>query len=214
MAKVISILNLKGGSGKTTIATNLAVAYATAGNKTLLIDTDKQESSLDWYGKRSEDLVKINCISLSDSKALKKQILDFCETYDTVIIDGAPQVDLMASISIMASDLIILPVAPSPYDIWATEGMVERIENAQAVDESIKAVFLINRDSSRTKISTDTKEALQKFSLPLLETKIGNRIIYADSAIAGESVLDDKSNPKATSEIDALYNETSNIFNN
>lgn len=213
MSKVISVLNLKGGSGKTTIATNLAIAFAMSGKKTLLIDTDKQESALDWYGKRSEDLANINCISLSDSKALKKQILAFCETYEIVIIDGAPQVDIMASISIMLSDLILLPVAPSPYDIWATEGMVERIENAQAVDDSIKAFFLINRDFSRTKISVEAVQALQKFSLPLLKTKIGNRTIYADSAIIGESVLDDTSNPKATTEINALYNEINQLFN-
>ena len=207
MSHVISVLNLKGGAGKTTIATNLAVAFAKGGDKTLLIDSDKQESALSWFGKRNEDLTKINVVSLADSKALKMQIIDFCGMYDAVIIDGAPQVDLMATVSIMASDLILIPVSPSPYDIWATEAMVERIENAQAVDPDIKAFFLINCFSERTTISKDTTKALDKLDLPLLKSKIGNRVIYADSAISGQSVLEDRSNTKATREIEALYKE-------
>jgi chromosome partitioning protein len=173
----------------------------------LLIDTDKQESSLSWYGKRQAGAVKINAVSLAEPRALKKQVLDFCGMYDVLVIDGAPQMDLMATVSIMASDLIILPVAPSPYDIWATEAMVERIENAQAIDPEIKAFFLINCFSERTTISADTQKALEKLDLPLLKSKIGNRVVYADSAICGESVLEDKSNPKATAEITALYKE-------
>lgn len=207
MSKVISVLNLKGGSGKTTVATNLAVAFAMGGAKTLLIDTDKQESSVSWFGNRGEDLVKLNVVALSDAQALKKQIVDFGEIYDVVIIDGAPQVDILAAVSIMASDLILLPVAPSPYDIWATETMVDRIKTAQEVLPAIQAFFLINRDSPRTNLSGECEKVLEKLELPTMETKLGNRIVYADSAVAGETVLENTTNDKAKTEVETLYNE-------
>ncbi|MCP3965949.1 MAG: AAA family ATPase [Lentisphaerae bacterium] len=203
---IISSLNLKGGSGKTTLATNLAVGFAKKGHKVLLIDTDKQGSALRWIGERPEDCCKLNIISLPDAAALKKQVNDFMEVYDLIMIDGAPQTDLLATVAIGVSDIILLPVTPSPYDVWATEVMVERIKQAQAIRQEIKAYFIINRYSDRTLLAQEVKEALENLDMPVLESKLGNRVAYADSALQGLSVLE-WNNEKAKNEIDFLVNE-------
>lgn len=208
---VISVLNLKGGSGKTTVSTNLSVAFAEKGKKVMLIDTDKQGSSLQWMGQRPDDKIKVNIISITDPGALRKQISDFRKMFDLIVIDGAPHVDVMASATIALSDLIILPVLPSPYDIWATEIMVERIKNAQEVNPAIKAFFLINRFSERTILSQETSEALDKLELKTLKNRIGNRVSYADSALQGMSVLE-WTNDKAADEIRQLQEETEELI--
>jgi len=210
---IISILNLKGGSGKSTVATNLAVSLAIQGEKVLLIDTDKQGTSEKWKAQRPDSPSKVTVVSLTEPDAIRKQIKELEENYSVVLIDGAPKIDLISAVSISFSDIVIIPVTPSPNDLWSTENIVERVKDAQTINPSIKAYFLINRDNPRTLLSKDMGDALLVLELPILKTKINNRISYPDSAVQGLSVLE-WTDPKAKEEINNLVEEIRGIISN
>ena len=201
---IISVLNIKGGVGETTVAVNLACSLQQAGQKVLIIDTDSQGSALAWQGQREQNDVML--ISLPNAVVLRKQALKLSEEYDTVIIDGSPNVDTLAAVSIALSDLILLPVGPSPLDIWASSKMVSKIEEAQAINPSINAAFLVNKFNGRTLISQETEMVLKEYPLEMMDTKLGSRVAYADTMTQGLSVLEwhDK---KAKEELQSLHEE-------
>lgn len=202
---IISIVNLKGGSGKTTVATNLTVALSRK-FKTLLIDTDPQRSASQWFDVRESESDNFSVISIQEDKSLKKQIPVFQSQYEHIIIDGAPQSDRISAICIYAADLVIIPVMPSPYDLWATASILERVSATKEIQPDKKAFFLLNRVNDKATLSKDTAEALSSLGYPVFNTRLHNRIAYADSASCGLSVLE-ASNQKAKAEMESLYTE-------
>ena len=147
-----------------------------------------------------------NVISIQEDKSLKKQIPVFQSQYEHIIIDGAPQSDRISAICIYAADLVIIPVMPSPYDLWATASILERVSATKEIQPDKKAFFLLNRVNDKATLSKDTAEALSSLGYPVFNTRLHNRIAYADSASCGLSVLE-ASNPKAKAEMESLYNE-------
>ena len=202
---IISIVNLKGGSGKTTVSTNLTVALSRK-FKTLLIDTDPQRSASQWFDVRESEKDNFSVISIQEDKSLKKQIPVFQSQYEHIIIDGAPQSDRISAICIYAADLVIIPVMPSPYDLWATATILERVSATKEIQPDKQAFFLLNRVNDKATLSKDTAEALSSLGYPVFSTRLHNRIAYADSASSGLSVLE-ASNLKAKAEMEALYKE-------
>lgn len=207
---VISVLNIKGGVGKTTVSVNLACALEKQGQRVLLVDSDVQGSALSWRAQREEPGGPA-VISLANAQSLRKQIRHFAMDYDCIIIDGSPNVDLLAAVSIAMSDLVLLPVGPSPLDIWATEKMVMQISEAQQVNEQIQAAFIVNRFNALTLLSRETKEVLQDYELPVLQTTLGSRVAYADTMTQGLSVLEWRDR-KAKQEIDAMVAEINEMI--
>ena len=140
---IIGVLNQKGGVGKTTISVNLAHAFTLMGHRVLLVDADPQGSALSWSAVRVEE--PLFPVVGMPKPTLHKDLPSVARDYDYVVIDGAPRVNELGRAAIMASDLVVIPVQPSPYDVWATQDIVKLIKEAQQFKESLKAVFVINR---------------------------------------------------------------------
>lgn len=140
---IFGILNQKGGVGKTTLSVNLAAALAHQGYRVLLIDADPQGSSLDWAAARKDEPL-FSVVGLPRA-TLHKEMAAIGHGYDHIIIDGPPRVTDLARSAIMASDVIVIPVQPSPYDIWAAEEVIKLIDEAKIFKENIKSCFVVNR---------------------------------------------------------------------
>ena len=143
MPKIIALLNQKGGVGKTTLTVHLATALARAGERVLLVDSDPQASALDWSGARSGPAL-FPVIGLPKA-SLHKELAALATNYSYVVIDGPPRVYDVARSAIMASDLVLIPVQPSPYDIWATSEIVGLLAEAAVYKPALRSAFVINR---------------------------------------------------------------------
>jgi len=209
--KVISVLNQKGGSGKTTIATNLAMCFYEKYKEVILIDSDPQGSSRDWHAVDENNPLKVIGI---DRPTIQKGIEAFRNSsIKYVIIDGAPQASNLAISAITASDLILIPVQPSPYDIWATDELVDVVKNRiELTDGKLKAGFIISRAINGTNIGEEIKEALKGYDLPILQTVIHQRIIYPNSAISGKTVIQEDSKSLGAKEVHDLFIEVENFL--
>lgn len=193
---VLAVLNQKGGAGKTTLATNLAHSFIKSQKKTLLVDSDPQGSARDWNELSNPSIVPV--VGL-DRETLAKDLEAIWTGYDIVIIDGAPQIAKMSIAAVKIADLVLIPVQPSPYDIWACADLVDIIRARQEVTEGKpKAAFVISRFIRNTKLSREVYEALKEYDLPILKSITTQRVLYPTSASEGKTVLcGEESNPAA-----------------
>lgn len=202
--KVIAVLNQKGGSGKTTIATHLARALQLDGADVLLVDSDPQGSARDWAAVREDQPLPVVGI---DRPTIDRDLKRFVKK-DFVVIDGAPQAADLAVSAIKASNFVLIPVQPSPYDIWATADLVELIkQRIEITDGQLRAAFVVSRAIKGTRIGAEIADALAEYELPVLSTRITQRVIYPSTAAAGTTVLDADPEGDAAAEIWALINE-------
>ena len=203
--KVIAVLNQKGGSGKTTIATHLARALQLQGSSVLLVDSDKQGSARDWSAVDESNPVTV--IGL-DRPTLDRDLKNISDK-DFVVIDGSPQATDLAVSAIKAADFVLIPVQPSPYDIWATSDLVDLVkQRIEMTDNKLKSAFVVSRAIKNTKIGTEVSEVLTEYGLPVLDAKIVQRIAYPNSAAIGKTVFETESkNSDAVAEMNALATE-------
>ncbi|CAF2142793.1 unnamed protein product [Rotaria magnacalcarata] len=207
--KVIAILNQKGGVGKTTLATNIATKLHLDNENVLLIDSDPQGSARDWHAVGNSDLPVIGL----DRPTLDKNIGKIASKFDWVVIDGAPQLTDMAISSIKCADLVIIPVQPSPYDIWASSDLVDIIKQRQQINNDIpKAYFCISRKIANTTLSKDVLVALKDYGFPVMCASTSQRIVYPKSAAEGKSIFDQPKNHEAIEEITAILEEIKTII--
>lgn len=208
--KTIAVLNQKGGAGKTTIATHLARALQLSGNDVLLVDSDPQGSARDWAAVREDQPVPVVGI---DRPTIERDLKSVARK-DFVVIDGAPQAHDLAVSAIKAAQFILIPVQPSPYDIWATADLVELVkQRIEITDGALKAAFVISRAIKNTKIGAEIEEALVGYGLPVLASRITQRVSYPSTAAAGTTVLDREPNGEAADEIRALAAEIVQLLN-
>lgn len=209
--KVIAVLNQKGGSGKTTIATQLARGLQLQGHSVLLVDSDKQGSARDWRAVDEDNPVPV--IGL-DRPTLDKDLKSVSDK-DYVVIDGSPQATSLAISAIKAANFILIPVQPSPYDIWATSDLVDLVQQRiEVTDGQLQAAFVVSRAIQNTNIGKEVATALLDYGLPVLDTRIMQRVAYPNSAAIGKTVFDTESpNNSAIQEMTELVNEVKTFFN-
>lgn len=204
-ARVIGFINQKGGVGKTTLALNVAGALVRRKRRVLVIDADPQGSSLDWAAAR-QDSPAFGVVSQPRS-TIHRDIAQIGEGYDFVVIDGPPRVTELAQSIIMASDLVIVPIQPSPYDVWAAEEIVQLLKEYAIRKPDLIAAFAVNRKIGNTAIGRDVADGLGAFGLRVFNTAIGQRVIFADSAAAGKLAAEVDPNHPGSREIENLTNE-------
>jgi len=202
LSKVITISQQKGGSGKTTLAVHLALAFIKYHNlKVAIIDTDPQGSLGKWFMIRTEKKVSNDNLTFKtaslwgaqyESKSLKKD-------HDIVIIDTPPKIESDARPSIESADLVLIPVAASHVDFWATGAIVEIAKKANK-----KILIQINRSSQRSKLITKTNEFIKSLDLSATKTIIGNRQIFASSMGEGKTAVEKQKKSNAVEEIKQL----------
>ena len=207
---IIGVLNQKGGVGKTTLAVNIAAALARTGKRVLLIDADPQGSALDWAAAREGD--PLFAVVGLPKPSIHKELALVGEGYDVVGIDGPPRVTDLARSAIMASDIVLIPVQPSPYDIWAADEVVKLIQEASVFKENLKSVFVINRKIANTAIGRDVREALEAYDLPTLEASIVQRVAFAEAAAVGKAIYEQDRDGVASQEIEAVVSELQERF--
>jgi ATPases involved in chromosome partitioning len=207
---ILGVLNQKGGVGKTTLSVNFAAELAQKGKRVLLIDADPQGSALEWSAAREGDPL-FSVVGLP-KPTIHKDIDQLGRGYDHVIIDSPPRVTDLARSAIMASDIVIVPVQPSPYDIWASDEIVKLIEEAAVYKEMLKSVFVVNRKIANTAISRDVYEALASYPIPVLQAGITQRVIYAEAAAQGKAIYEIDKEGIATQEFRNMVKEVMELM--
>ena len=202
LSKVITIAQQKGGTGKTTLAVHLALAFIKYHNlKLAIIDTDPQGSLGKWFMIREEKKLSNSNLTFKtaslwgaqyESKALKND-------HDIVIIDTPPKIESDARPSIEAADLVLIPMTASHVDFWATGAIVDIAKKANK-----KILIQINRANQRSKLISKTNDFIKSLSLSSTKTIIGNRQIYAASMGEGKTAVEKQKKGKAVEEIKKL----------
>lgn len=200
---------IKGGSGKTTIATHLAILRAQVGLDVLLIDADDQETSFDFSSLRhsSEDnLSEYTCIKLS-GKAVRSEILKMKDKYNDIIIDagGRDTINQRAALSI--ADKLIVPFVPRSFDLWTLEKVSSIVNEIQQINPSLQSYTFLNKADSRGDDNEDAQEMMKEnYNLITLPIMICNRKAFGNAAAEGKAVNELKIlDKKAVIEIDNLY---------
>lgn len=213
---IILIGGEKGGTGKTTIATNLAAMRAVAGRDVLLIDTDPQGSANYWAQSRDElnIMPRVACVQ-KFGKGLQAEVKDLAKRYQDIIIDAGGRDSVELRSAMVVANKAYIPIQPSQFDIWTLNQMETLMTTAKGFNTDLEAWVIISRSSTNPSVheSDDTIEILNDFSsLKLASTGIKDRIAYRKAASGGLGVSELKpKDPKATEEMEALYQE---VFTN
>ena len=207
---ILTFQNQKGGVGKTTLSIHVAHELARRGRKVLVVDADPQGSARDWLVAR-EKQAQFAVIGF-DRPTIHRDLEKIAGDYEDVVIDSPPRVTDIARSAMLAADLIVIPVQPSPYDVWAASETVELIKDSSVYKEKQKAVFMINREIVKTAIGRDVAEALEAFKLPVLRSHVSQRVIFAESVTRGETVFEIDEESKAAREVMDLTNEILDIL--
>ena len=207
---IISVLNQKGGVGKTTLSTSIAAALAAQGEKVLLVDADPQHSALDWGAKR-ESAPPFTLMGLP-TPVLHRDLPPLLgNPYTVIVVDGPGKLTDVPRSAIMASNVVLIPVQPSPYDVWSSVDIIKILKEARAFGANVKAAFVVTRKIPNTVLGREVTEALAEHELPVFTTQIQQRICYAETAGEGLAVVEMKqtspSHKQAAEEIRSLVEE-------
>lgn len=205
MATVISITQQKGGAGKTSLAVHLGVALSAMGRRVVFIDCDPQKSLTAWHIIRRQVVEDHNAgpdLVTAEGWRLPTEVARQRKVADIIIIDTPPHAETAARLAVRESDRVLLPVQPTPLDLWATRQTLELIAR-----EGKPCQMILNRVPPRGRLADTMENELKAEGLPITRTRLGNRQIYAQSIMTGRGVTDMPGNTTAHTEIAELIRE-------
>jgi chromosome partitioning protein len=203
-AKIITIAQQKGGAGKTTLAAHLALAWA-GSCRVAVIDIDPQASLATWFRLRRERLGALAPgieVAALGGWRVAAEVERQARSHDVVVIDTAPHAETEARIAVRAASLVLVPVQPSPMDVWATRPTLEL-----ARQERVPSLLVLNRVPSRARLTETMQDELAALGAPRAQTEIGNRVAFAAALAEGKSILEAAPGSRAADEIMALARE-------
>ncbi|WP_022729555.1 ParA family partition ATPase [Fodinicurvata sediminis] len=204
-AHIITVAQQKGGAGKTTLAAHLAVALTSGKRKVAVVDIDPQQSLTYWYHQRQALLGDAGAgllVNQINGWRLRNEVQKLAEDHDVVLIDSPPHAETEARIAVRSADLVIVPVQPSPMDIWATRPTLEL-----AKAEGTPALAVLNRVPPRARLTEEMLNALKDLGADVAKSRIGNRVIFASALSEGRSVGEVQPKGKAAQEMASLSRE-------
>ncbi|MGI9464027.1 MAG: ParA family partition ATPase [Aestuariivirgaceae bacterium] len=209
--KIITVTQQKGGSGKTTLAAHLAVAISRLHYKSVaIVDTDPQGSLGRWFMARAERTNGAGAeigFRTASAWGARYEAQGLAKDYDIVIIDTPPKMGVDGRPAIETADLVVVPVAPSPVDLWATEPTIEMATGAKK-----PTIMVLNRANARARLTGEMAQALEEMGATAARTMIGNRVIFASSMGHGSTVLEAQSSGLAAEEIGDVTHEVMSTF--
>lgn len=184
---VVAIVNQKGGTGKTTLATNLAWVLAEKG-EVLLLDADPQASTQNWAA--GDDLApEALTVQGTGSRDLPRLVRSIVTDYDWVIIDGPPGITKTSADAVRVADVVLIPAQPSPLDVWAAADVVAAVQARQKSAKGLpKAAFVITMTQPRTRLGRQIDDALKEMGIPVLQARTTRRVAYPNAINDGNSV--------------------------
>jgi chromosome partitioning protein len=208
---ILGVVNQKGGTGKSTVATNLAVCFAAEGREVLLIDADPQHTALDWRADRSDDHVQLQAIGLP-VRNLHQELEPFRRKYEVIIIDGGGRITATARAAVMVSDFIIVPILPSKPDILSTQDFFREVINEVTAVKDIQGAILINQVQTGTLINREVREHLKELNYPVFDIVLHLYVAYKEAMAAGLSVTEYDPKSKAAQEMAAFFHELKEVL--
>lgn len=212
--KVITIGNTKGGVGKSTITANLAVAAARDSKSVIIIDSDVQKSSMDFRNIRKAD--DITAVSVT-TPTLHKDIASFTKSHDLIFIDAGGRDSATFRSAIMASDLFVIPLLPSVYDLWAAEETLALLRECRGLKD-VRACLLINQMQQHTNMAREAIETLDALAAendcPVFASRLFHRTAYKSAIVGGQGVIEFEARGKAAYEVKILYGEILALLKN
>ena len=205
---IIAFVNQKGGVGKTTLALHIASELAMGGQRVTLIDADPQGSALDWAEVRNhyDRPRRFGVIGLP-RETLHLEVPDIARANDHVVIDGPPRVTALTRSAIIASDVVVIPVQPSAFDVWASQEIVDLVKEARVFKPWLRAAFIASRVVVGTVIGKTIRAPLERLEIPKLHAEVSQRIVFAECSGTGRLVHELEPKGRATQEISVLANE-------
>ena len=206
-ARIVAITNQKGGTGKTTLTMNLAAGFARRG-RTLVLDADPQRSATQWGRLAPEGRAySVAVIPVADD--LEREAQRFSDYYRFILVDCPPTLETdTVHRAMVVADVALIPVLPSPMDLWASLRIAQVVEDARQKNAGLRARLLLNQMEARNMLSQSMQQALAEFDIPVLKSAVQRRAAYRNAALEGLSVYELARRPKAAvAEVDAIIEE-------
>jgi chromosome partitioning protein len=204
-ANIITIAQQKGGAGKTTLAAHLALAWLAAGHRVAVVDIDPQASLSSWFRLRRERQRKAGPdieVAAITGWRVAAEVERQARSHDVVLIDSPPHAATEARIAVRTASLVLVPVQPSPMDLWATRATLEL-----ARSERVPALLVLNRVPPRANLTEAMLAEFLALGVPIAKSQIGNRVALAAALAEGRGILESAPQNRGAEEISALAGE-------
>ena len=204
---IISVVNQKGGCGKTTIATNLAASFALDGREVLLVDADpEQHSSMNWCADRPDNFPKVHASNLP-ARNLRKDADTLRKKWEIVIIDGGARVTEHAHVAVAVADWLVIPVKPSKVDLDATSQFLDIVQMDMSKRDDLSGGLILNQMQEGTAIGSAARAQLSEWNFPVFDSILRSYVAFAEAVWHGQSVNEYAPKSKASSDFVKFFKE-------